>query len=139
MARGLNEATLIGNLGKDPELTYSENGTATARFTMATSESWNDKAGERQERTTWHNITVYGKLAEVVGEYLKKGSRILCKGSIENRQYEDADSGQTKYYSGIKMRDMLMLDGRSEQAEAEPAEAEEPKAKSPSNADDLPF
>ena len=86
----LNKVILIGNLGRDPELRYMPNGDAVCNFSIATSESWNDRnSGQRQERTEWHNITLYRRLAEVAGQYLKKGSQVYIEGKIQSRKYTD--------------------------------------------------
>lgn len=135
--RGVNDVTLIGNLGKDPEMKYLDNGTAIARMTLATSESWNDANGDKQERTTWHNLTAFGKLAEICEQYLQKGRQVYVRGSIENREYED-ENGEKRYYSGIKVRELTMLGGRGDDADSQ-ADEQQPEAKKPSSKDDLPF
>jgi single-strand DNA-binding protein len=112
MARGVNKVILIGNLGKDPELKSFPNGDAYCNLTLATSESWNDKAsGEKKERTEWHNLVFTRKLAEIVGQYLKKGSKIYVEGSLRTRKWQDKE-GNDRYTTEIQVQDMQMLDGR---------------------------
>ncbi|MDA8191804.1 MAG: single-stranded DNA-binding protein, partial [Gammaproteobacteria bacterium] len=97
MARGINKVILIGNLGKDPEIRYVPNGGAVANLNIATSESWKDKAtGEKQERTEWHRVVFFGKLAEIASEYLKKGAQIYVEGRLQTRKWQDK-SGQDRY------------------------------------------
>lgn len=111
MARGINKVILVGNLGADPEVRYSASGTAIANLRLATSESWTDKqSGERQERTEWHRVTLFGRLAEVAGEYLKKGRQVYIEGSLRTDKYTDK-SGVEKYSTDIVASDMQMLGG----------------------------
>lgn len=113
MARGVNKVILVGNLGKDPEVRYMPSGGAVANTTLATSESWKDKqTGETQERTEWHNLTFYGKVAEIAGEYLKKGSQIYVEGSIRTEKWQDKE-GKDRYTTKIIVSDMQMLGSRS--------------------------
>ncbi len=112
MARGVNKVILVGNLGKDPELRYTGSGTAVCNFSLATNESYKDSNGEMVERTEWHNLVVWARLAEICNEYLKKGSQAYFEGSLQTRSYEDRD-GNTKYTTEIKVREMMMLSGRS--------------------------
>ena len=102
---------LIGNLGQDPELRYTGNGTAVCNMRLATNESYKDRDGELVEKTEWHNVVAWARLAEICGEYLKKGSRVYFEGSLQTRSWEDRD-GNTKYTTEIKARDMMMLDDR---------------------------
>src|SRR5262245_45474044 len=112
MARGVNKAILIGNLGRDPETRYTQGGSAVARFSIATSESWRDKqTGEQQERTEWHNVVCFARLAEIAGEYLKKGSKVYIEGRIQTRKWQD-QNGQDRYTTEIIANEMQMLDGR---------------------------
>jgi len=114
MARGINKVILIGNLGADPETRYSQGGNAVTKFRIATSENWRDRqTGEQQERTEWHNIVCFQRLAEIAGEYLKKGSRVYIEGSLSTSSWEDQQSGQKRYRTEIIARDMQMLDSRS--------------------------
>jgi single-strand DNA-binding protein len=110
--KSLNKATLIGHLGKDPEVRYTPNGDAVASFSIATNESWKDKDGNQQERTEWHNIVAWRKLAEICGEYLKKGARVYIEGKIQTRDYEDK-SGVKRYVTEINASDLIML-GKNE-------------------------
>ncbi|MFQ5488143.1 MAG: single-stranded DNA-binding protein [Gammaproteobacteria bacterium] len=113
MARGVNKVILIGNLGRDPEVRYMPSGGAVANVTMATSESWKDKqTGERQERTEWHNVVFYNRLAEIVGEYLKKGSKVYIEGSLRTRKWQDKNTGTDRYTTEIIANEMQMLDSR---------------------------
>lgn len=112
MARGVNKVILIGNIGKDPEVKYFPNGDAFCNLTLATSESWSDKgSGEKKERTEWHNLVITRKLAEIAGQYLKKGAKIYVEGSLRYRKYTDKE-GQERYITEINVNDMQMLDGR---------------------------
>jgi len=112
MARGVNKVILIGNLGRDPEVRYSPNGSAIANVTIATTESWKDKnSGEKQEKTEWHRVVFFGRLAEIVGEYLKKGSQIFVEGRLQTRKWQDKD-GQDKYTTEIVANEMQMLGSR---------------------------
>ena len=109
----VNRVMLIGNLGKDPEVRFTPSGRAVARFPLATSEVWNDAEGQRQERTEWHNIVVWGKQAEIVGQYLTKGRQVYIEGSIRTRQWQD-QQGQKRYSTEIVARNVQMLGGRGE-------------------------
>ncbi len=112
MARGVNKVILVGNLGRDPEVRYSPNGQAVANVTLATSESWKDKtSGEKQEKTEWHRIVFFGRLAEIAGEYLKKGSQIYIEGRLQTRKWQDKD-GKDRYTTEIVANDMQMLGSR---------------------------
>ena len=137
MGKSLNKVQLIGHLGKDPELRYTASGIAVATFSMATSESWKDQEGNQQERTEWHNIVAWRKLAEICGEYLKKGKRVYIEGKMQTRSYEK--DGVKKYIAEIVADDLIMLDGgggNHRGAEAAPAETGEA---APVKEDDLPF
>ena len=117
MARGVNKAIIVGNLGRDPEVRYTANGSAVANVTVATSESWKDKqSGERQERTEWHRVVFFGRLAEIAEEYLKKGSQVYIEGSIRTQKWQDKESGQDRYTTEIVARDMQMLGSRGVEA-----------------------
>jgi single-strand DNA-binding protein len=113
MARGVNKVILIGNLGKDPEVRYMPSGSAVTNITIATSESWKDKqSGDKQERTEWHNVVFFNRLAEIAGEYLKKGSKVYIEGSLRTRKWQDKTSGQDRYTTEIVANEMQMLDSR---------------------------
>ena len=112
MARGVNKAILIGHLGRDPEVRYSPSGAAVANVSIATTESWKDKqSGEQQERTEWHRVVFFGRLAEIVGEYLKKGSQVYVEGRLQTRKWQDKD-GNDRYTTEVVAADMQMLGGR---------------------------
>ena len=104
----LNKVLLIGNLGKDPELKYAQNGIATLKFSMATTEKYNDKSGELIEKTIWHNVTIFGKLAESINKYLKKGQQVYIEGRINNGSYKDQE-GNTRYTSEIIANNVVLL------------------------------
>lgn len=113
--RGVNKVILVGNLGKDPEVRYLPSGGAVANVTVATSEAWRDKnTGQQQEQTEWHRVVFYGKLAEIVGEYLKKGSKVYVEGSLHTRKWQDKQTGQDRYSTEIKANTMQMLDSRGQ-------------------------
>ena len=112
-SRGVNKVILFGNLGSDPEVKYTPDGTPVANFTLATSESWNNREGARQERTEWHRIVMWRKLAEIAGKYLRKGGRIYVEGRLQTRSWDD-QSGQKRYVTEIVANEMQMLDGRGE-------------------------
>lgn len=111
MSRSLNKATIIGNLGSDPEVRTTGGGSRVAQFSVATSRRWTTNSGEQQEKTEWHRIVCWGKLADVVEKYLKKGQQVYVEGEIQYRQYEDKD-GVTKYSTEINARELMMLGGR---------------------------
>lgn len=114
MARGVNKVILIGNLGQDPEVRYTPNGNAVANVTLATSTTWRDKqTGELQERTEWHRIAFFNRLAEIVGEYLRKGSKVYIEGSLRTRKWQDKKNGADRYTTEIIANEMHMLDNRS--------------------------
>ena len=117
MARGINKVILIGNLGRDPETRYSQAGNAVAKFSVATSDSWRDRqTGEQQERTEWHNVVCFARLAEIAGQYLKKGSKVYIEGSLSTSSWEQ--DGQKRYRTEVIARDFQMLDGRGGDAES---------------------
>jgi single-strand DNA-binding protein len=109
----VNKAILVGNLGRDPEIRYLPSGQTVANFTLATSDSYTDRNGTRQERTDWHNIVVYGKQAELCGQYLKKGRQVYIEGRISNRQYEAKDGSGKRYRSEIVAQRVQFLGGRA--------------------------
>ena len=114
MAKSVNKVILIGNLGKDPEIKYTPSGTAVAKFSLATNESFKDKSGQWQERTEWHNIVAWDRLAEIVGEYVKKGSKLYLEGRIQTSSWDDKESGQKKYRTEIIANNLVLLSGRGE-------------------------
>lgn len=150
MARGINKVILIGNLGRDPEIRYTPSGLAVASVSVATSETWKDKqSGENQERTEWHRVVFYQRLAEIVGEYLKKGSKIFVEGRLRTSKWQDKATGQDRYTTEIIAENMQMLDSKGGSMDAGSA-FEKPSAASQSPAteaappldnfdDDIPF
>ncbi len=111
MARGINKVILIGNLGADPEVRYNATGGATANITIATSESWTDKqTNEKKEQTEWHRVVIYQRLAEIAGEYLRKGSKVYIEGRLRTRKWQD-QQGVERYTTEIIANELQMLDG----------------------------
>lgn len=110
MARGVNKVILIGNLGRDPEVRYLPSGAAVTNLALATTENWRDKqSGEQQERTEWHRVVMFGRLAEIAGEYLRKGSQVYVEGKLQTRKWQDKQSGQDRYSTEIIANEMQML------------------------------
>jgi single-strand DNA-binding protein len=129
MSRGINKVILVGHLGRDPEVRYTANGNAMANLSLATTEQWKDKTtGERQDKTEWHRIVMFSRLAEIAGEYLKKGSQVYIEGKLQTRKWQDKE-GQDRYTTEIVANEMQMLGGRgdtgsagfSRQSSAQPA------------------
>ncbi|WP_456447138.1 single-stranded DNA-binding protein [Thiolapillus sp.] len=151
-SRGVNKVILIGNLGKDPETRYMPSGGAVTNITVATSETWKDKqSGEQQERTEWHRVVFFNRLAEIAGEYLKKGSKVYIEGSLRTRKWQGQD-GQDRYTTEIVANEMQMLDSRgssgggsAEFSRSAPSQPASQSNSSPQNApagdfeDDIPF
>lgn len=142
----INKVILVGNVGKDPEVRHLDNGTAFARFTLATSENYKDKEGNKVTNTEWHNIVLWRGLAEVAEKYVKKGSKLYIEGKITSRSYEDPNGGGTKYFTEIVGNTMQMLDSRSSGDNSSmPPPAGDSQMDSPNSADeplatdDLPF
>jgi single-strand DNA-binding protein len=130
----MNKAMIIGNLGNDPEIRYTQNETPVATFSVATTERWKDSEGDKQERTEWHRVVAWRGLAEVCGEHLKKGSKVYIEGKLQTRKWEDND-GNIRYTTEIVARDMEMLGGRQNDGDLTPnGENEEPPMP-----DDVPF
>ena len=150
MARGVNKVILVGNLGKDPEVRYMPSGNAVANVTLATTDSWKDKqTGEKQERTEWHNVVFYSRLAEIVGEYLKKGSQVYVEGRLQTRKWQDKN-GNDRYTTEIIASDMQRLGSRGGSAgyssDRAPAQQQAPApaaaaagSSAPDFDDDIPF
>ena len=150
MARGVNKAIIVGTLGQDPEMRYTANGSAVANISVATNETWKDKStGEAQERTEWHRIVMFGKLAEIAQQYLKKGSQAYFEGRIQTSKWQD-NSGNDRYSTEIVANEMQMLGGRAgagggapmesggqSQSQSKPAPAE--TAPMDDGFDDIPF
>jgi single-strand DNA-binding protein len=148
---GVNKAIIVGNLGRDPEIRYSANGNAFASISIATSERWKDKnTGEQQEKTEWHRIKLFGRLAELAGEYLKKGSQVYIEGRLQTTKYQDKE-GVDRWSTDIVARDMTFLGGRGggdvqggsppdySQAEAAPASGGGGGGQDGDFDDDIPF
>ena len=111
MAKSVNKVILIGNLGKDPEVKYTPQGTAVAKFTLATNEKYKDKSGAWQDRTEWHNLVAWARTAEIVGEYLKKGRTVYIEGSLRTSSWDDKETGQKKYKTEIVVNELVLLGG----------------------------
>ena len=155
--KSVNKVTLLGNLGKDPEVKYTPQGTAVAKLALATNERYKDKEGQWQDRTEWHNVVLWQRLAEIAGEYLKKGSKVYIEGKLQTRSWEDKQTNQKRYMTEVVANDLVLLGGRGEgsgdsggysrgaapgnnnfdqrTAEPEPAVA----ASSPISDEDIPF
>jgi len=128
--RGVNKVTILGNLGENPECKSTQDGKAIANISVATSEVWLDKnTGQKQERTEWHRIVAFGKLAEIMGQYLKKGSKVYIEGSLKTRKWQ-AQDGTDRYTTEIMASELQMLDSKPEGAQA-------PRASAPASFDDL--
>jgi single-strand DNA-binding protein len=146
---GINKVILIGNLGNDPEMRAMPDGTQVANITVATSEKWKDKqTGQPQEKTEWHRVVFFGKVAEIAGQYLKKGAKVYIEGSLQTRKWQDKQ-GQDRYTTEVKGRDMQMLDSKGGDSVAEnvrrqqnaPASGSDGSAPMPPQIDDddIPF
>ena len=137
MARGINKVILVGNLGADPETRYMPSGSAVTNIRVATSESWKDKqTGDQQERTEWHNVAMFNRLAEVAAEYLRKGSQVYIEGKLRTRKWQDKQ-GNDRYTTEIVANEMQMLGGRGGGGADAPAARREPAAVADPGADDL--
>lgn len=143
----VNKAIIVGNLGRDPEVRFTPDGKAVAKFSVATTERWNDQQGNRQERTEWHNIVVWGKQAETCGQYLSKGRQVFIEGSIRNRSYDDK-SGNKRYITEIVARDVRFLGGggggggqgrSTDQSFTAPPGEDAPAPPPAGDDDDIPF
>ncbi len=141
----VNKAILIGHLGADPEMRYTPSGEAVANLRIATSEAWKDKSGEKQESTEWHRVSLFGKVAEIAGQYLSKGSQVYIEGRIQTRKWQDKD-GQDRYTTEIVGREMKMIGGKGG-GEGRPKEEHGAPARAPAKGDsgfddmedDIPF
>ena len=114
--KSVNKVILIGNLGKDPEVKYTPQGTPVAKLTVATNERYKDKEGNWQDRTEWHNVVLWQRLAEIAGEYLKKGGKVYIEGRLQTRSWDDKQTGQKKYMTEVVGNDLVLLGGRGEGA-----------------------
>tara|TARA_B000000437_G_scaffold212876_1_gene185011 strand:+ start:22 stop:444 length:423 start_codon:yes stop_codon:yes gene_type:complete len=137
----VNKALIIGNLGQDPEIKYTQSGSPVANLSVATSERWKDKnTGEQKEQTEWHRVVVFGRLAEIAEQYLKKGSKIFIEGKIQTRDWEDAD-GNKKYTTEVVAREMTMLDSKASMSSDAPS-SDSPSKDAPKDdsfEEDIPF
>jgi single-strand DNA-binding protein len=150
MARGVNKVIIVGNLGSDPEIKYMPSGDAVCNLSVATTDSWKDKqSGEKVEHTEWHRVVMFRRLAEISGEYLRKGSQVYIEGKLKTRKWQD-QSGNDRYTTEIEAREMQMLGGRggsdsmsggapAPQARSAPPAAAQSGGGSPSFDDDIPF
>ncbi len=112
--KSVNKVILVGNLGKDPEVKFTPSGTPVAKLTLATNERFKDKSGEWQDRTEWHNVVLWQRLAEIAGEYLKKGGKVYIEGRLQTRSWDDKQTGQKKYMTEVVASDLVLLGGRGE-------------------------
>ena len=145
--RGVNKVILIGNLGRDPEVRYTKSGTSVATLNLATSESWTDQNGQKQERTEWHRVVAWSKLADIAKEYLTKGNQVYLEGTLQTRSWDDRD-GNKRYTTEIKADQMIMLGGRRDESSDRGGSSSSPssppgpeESPEPFNAteDDVPF
>jgi single-strand DNA-binding protein len=151
--KSVNKVTLLGNLGKDPEVKYTPQGTAVAKLALATNERYKDKDGQWQDRTEWHNVVLWQRLAEIAGEYLKKGSKVYIEGKLQTRSWEDKQTNQKRYMTEVVANDLVLLGGRGEGGDSggysraagnnnfdqRTPEAEPVAASSPISDEDIPF
>ena len=136
----INKVILLGNLGADPEIRYTAGGDAVATISVATSSSWNDKqSGEKREKTEWHRVVFFRRLAEVVGEYLKKGSSIYVEGQLQTNSYEDKNTGEKKFSTQIVAREMQMLGSRNSMDGQQDSSTEMQSQEPPVFDDEIPF
>ncbi len=144
MARGVNKVIVVGNLGQDPETRYMPSGSAVTNLRIATNESWKDKqTGEQKDRTEWHSVAMFGRLAEIAAEYLRKGSQVYIEGKLRTRKWQDKD-GNDRYTTEIIADEMQMLGSRSgggapAMSDAPPASAPPPQQSTGDFDDDIPF
>lgn len=136
MAKSLNKVMLIGFLGRDPEIKYMSSGKPICNFSIATGESWKDKEGNQQEKTEWHRIVAFGKLAEIAGEYLSKGAKVYLEGKLQTRSWDDKDGGAKRYTTEVVLSEMLFLSGKGGSGSSSGGGDYEPP---PHNEEDVPF
>lgn len=134
----INKAILIGNLGSDPEVRYTQSGAAVANFTIATTEKWKGQDGQMQEQTEWHRIVAFARLGEICGEYLSKGSKVYIEGRIQTRKWEDKD-GNSRYTTEIVAREMKMLDSKGASSGTTNYSNQEPPVPEPRMGEEVPF
>ena len=139
MSRGINKVILVGNLGQDPDTRYMPSGSAVTNLRIATNESWKDKqTGEKKDKTEWHTVVMFGKLAEIAAEYLKSGSQVYVEGKLQTRKWQDKE-GSDRYTTEIVANEMQMLGGKNAGAQREDAAPERPAANPDDPNDDIPF
>ncbi len=134
----INKVILIGNLGSDPEIRYTQSGTAVATFSVATTERWKNKDGQQQEQTEWHRIVAWRRLAEICGEYLSKGSKVYIEGKLQTRKWEDRD-GNTRYTTEVVANEMKMLSPRGASSDSEQFQEDPPFPEPSTTENDVPF
>ena len=146
MPKSVNRVTLLGNVGKDPEMKYSQSGTAIARLSIATEDRYKDKSGDWQTKTEWHSATAFAKTAEIIGEYVKKGNKIYIEGKLQTTSWDDKETGQKKYKTEIVINDLVLLGSResggtsSAPQQAKPQPASKPKDEGwIDDSDSIPF
>ena len=145
MARGVNKVILVGNLGQKPEIRYTQTDSAVANLSLATSESWKDKeTGEQREKTEWHRIVYFGKLAEIAEQYLDKGSKVYVEGKLQTRKWQDKETGADRYTTEIVGNELTMLDsknssGMNESQNFERNTSQSNQVQEDFNEDDIPF
>ena len=139
MSNGLNKVLIIGNLGADPEIKYTQAGSPVANLSIATSERWKDKTtGEQKEQVEWHRVVIFGRLAEIAEQYLKKGSKIFVEGKLQTRDWEDSE-GKKRYTTEVIAREMTMLDSRGDSDGTSQASSPTPKQDNDKSEEDIPF
>jgi single-strand DNA-binding protein len=137
MSKSVNKVVILGNLGKDPEVKYTNSGTAVAKLTVATEERSKDKSGEWTEKTEWHNVVLWARLAEIAGEYLKKGSKVYIEGRLQTRSWDDKQTGQKKYMTEIIGQELVLLGGDARKTDSKPASR--PQQTQQITDDEIPF
>jgi single-strand DNA-binding protein len=150
--KSVNKVILLGNLGKDPEVKYTPSGTPVAKLALATNERFKDKDGQWQDRTEWHNVVVWQRLAEIAGEYLKKGSKVYIEGRLQTRSWDDKQTNQKRYMTEVVASDLVLLGGRGDGGDSgysrgmpsgnnfdQRVPEQEPAAASPISDEDIPF
>jgi len=145
MPKSVNKVILVGNVGKDPEVTYSPNGTPVAKFSLATNERFKDRSGDWQERVEWHTVVVWQRLAEIVGEFVATGSKLYIEGKLQTSTWQDRQSGVTKYRTEIIAREIVLLGSRGDGTANRPQEHSDPELHQESSSqhakdmEDIPF
>ena len=139
MSNGLNKVLIIGNLGNDPEIKYTQSGSPVANLSIATSERWKDKnSGEQKEQVEWHRVVIFGRLAEIAEQYLKKGSKIFVEGKLQTRDWEDSE-GKKRYTTEVVAREMTMLDSKGDSMESSSSASSSSKPSNDKFEEDIPF